>query len=307
MKTAVYAGSFDPWSFGHHYVLEAGLEVFESVHVLAAVNPSKQGSLSPETRARLIAHAIDPFEDWSRLEPPFRVGKKVVVSATEGLVVDYAREQGVTHLLRGLRSTSDFEAEFNLYFSNRAIVPDIQTWAIMCPPELLHCSSTYVRTVVGKAGVAFVGTSFLAQCAMLNKSAFVGQIFDLVQACSRERFEREPADLNPEDLHAGLQSFFTRLTAARPLLAPLNDASAHVTLRAFLKAREKPLRALLAGNRYPSEDVAALWALLVKALCADASDARENWEALGSLESLAGNLGRTQIPLVSRKAVEDKL
>ncbi|MCA2961382.1 MAG: pantetheine-phosphate adenylyltransferase [Silvanigrellales bacterium] len=306
-KAAIYAGSFDPWSFGHQYVLDAGLEVFDAVHVLAAVNPAKQGTLSPETRARLIAHSIDPFKDWSRREPPFHVGRNVIVSATAGLVVDYAREQGITHLLRGLRSTSDFESEFNLYFSNRAIVPSIQTWAIMCPPDLLHCSSTYVRTVVGKSGVAFVGTSFLAQCAMLRKPAFVGEVFDLVQACSRARFENEPADLEPGDLNAGLQAFFTRFMSAGVLLNPLNDSLSRESLRAFVRGREGALRELLAEKKYPSEDVAELWALLVKALCRNSADARENWDVLGAVEALAGNLGRTLIPLLPRKAIEAKL
>lgn len=306
-KAAIYAGSFDPWSFGHQYVLEAGLGVFDRVHVLAAVNPAKQGMLSPETRARLIAHAIDPLVDWSRRTPPFHVGRNVIVSATEGLVVDYAREHTITHLLRGLRSTSDFEAEFNLYFSNRAIVPSMQTWAIMCPPDLLHCSSTYVRTVVGKPGVSFVGTSFLAQCAMLKKPAFLGEVFDLVQACSRARFEHEPADLETGDLYAGLQAFFTRLTSATSLLSPLNDEHARHAIRTSVKSRESELRTIFAQKQYPAEDVALFWALLVKALCHEPANPRENWDVLGSLETLAGNLGRTQIPLLPRKAIEAKL
>jgi pantetheine-phosphate adenylyltransferase len=307
MKCAIYAGSFDPWSFGHQYVLESGLEVFDCVHVLAAVNPAKHGTLSPEERVRLIAHAIDPFEDWWSLEPPFKVGPKVVVAFTSGLVVDYAREQGIDHLLRGLRSTSDFEAEFNLYFSNRAILPKIQTWAIMCPPELLHCSSTYVRTVVGKPGVAFVGTTFRAQCAMLRRPSVVGELFDLVQAISQERFNREPADLGENHLNAGLQTFFTRLMASAPLFSRFNEAAAKSRVAEFLRGRGSSLRAKLAEREYPSEDVAALWALLVRSLCADPDDAREKWNVLGDLEALAGNLGRTRIPLFSRKAVENAL
>jgi pantetheine-phosphate adenylyltransferase len=307
VKTAVYAGSFDPWSFGHQYVLEAGLGVFQEVHVLAAVNPSKQGTLTPDMRARLIAHAIDPFEDWSKAKPPFRVGSGVVVTSTTGLVVDYAREQGALHLLRGLRSTSDFEAEFNLYFSNRAIHADVQTWAIMCPPDLLHCSSTYVRTVVGRPGVTFVGTSFLAQCAMLGKPASIGEVFDLVQACSRERFLHEPADLGPSDLYTGLQAFFTRLIADAPLLASLDEASARHRLRALLSAKRDVLRTRLARRDYPAEDVADLWASLVASLCRPGADAREVWNVLGAVDAHAGNLGRTQIPLVPRRAVEERL
>jgi len=307
MKNAVYAGSFDPWSFGHQYVLDAGLAVFDCVHVLAAINPAKQGSLSPETRARLIAHSIDPFEDWSLQAPPFRIGRQVVVSFTSGLVVDYARDAGIDHLLRGLRSTSDFEAEFNLYFSNRAILPRIQTWAIMCPPELLHCSSTYVRTVVGRPGVDFVGASFLAQCHMLGRPPFLGEVFDLVQACSLERFEREPADLERRDLNAGLQGFFTRIMAEPGLLSQLDSSAASFSLREYLRAGGAQLRARVALQEYPADGVAMLWALLVKALSGPLADARTHWNVLGELERHAGQLGKTALPLLSRKGIEDAL
>ena len=136
MSSAIYAGSFDPWSVGHEAVLRAALEVFSEVHVLVAVNPTKQGSLDPLSRARIIASSVDPCTDWFQKQPPFYLADKIVVTTTPGLVVEYASAHGIHHLVRGLRSTTDFEAEFNLYFSNRTIDPRIQTWAVLCPPEV---------------------------------------------------------------------------------------------------------------------------------------------------------------------------
>ncbi len=179
-RQAVYAGSFDPWSQGHEFVLEASLEIYDTVHICVAVNPSKTGILSPARRSLLIAKSLAPFHHYSEDESSFRISSRVTVSHTFGLVSDFARKHQVTTLIRGLRSTSDFESEFNLYFANYAISPEIKTWTVLCPPELLHCSSTYVRTVVGQPSVNRVGTGFLAQCMLLERPHHIGEVFDLV-------------------------------------------------------------------------------------------------------------------------------
>ena len=179
-REAIYAGSFDPWSFGHAFVLDSALGIFDVVHICVAVNPAKTGILTPEKRSYLIAKSIAPFHYFSAEVGSYQIHESVTVDFTYGLVSDFAKKRGIQTLLRGLRSTSDFEAEFNLYFSNYAISPEIKTWTVMCPPELLHCSSTYVRTVVGRPSVSTVGTCFLSQCMLLNKPTIIGEIFDIV-------------------------------------------------------------------------------------------------------------------------------
>jgi len=186
MKVALYAGSFDPWTFGHQFVLNSALEIFDCVHVVSAINPAKQSLLGAETRCQIIAHARDPFFDWGSKAPPFCIDDRVIVTAQEGLVAEYATKNNITHFIRGLRSTTDFESEFNLYFSNHAINAQLQTWAIMCPPRLLHCSATYVKTVVGKSRVPMVGTFFVAQAQMLNWYCPVGRVFDILNLFSLE-------------------------------------------------------------------------------------------------------------------------
>jgi pantetheine-phosphate adenylyltransferase len=179
-RQSVYAGSFDPWSFGHSFVLDSALDIFDTVHICVAVNPSKTGILSPSRRSFLIAKSLAPFHPFAEDQSGYDLSSRVTVSYTFGLVSDFAKDHGVTTLLRGLRSTSDFEAEFNLYFSNYAISPEIKTWTVLCPPELLHCSSTYVRTVVGQANVSTVGTGFLAQCLLLDRPTLLGECFDVI-------------------------------------------------------------------------------------------------------------------------------
>lgn len=203
MKTALYAGSFDPWTYGHQFVLNSALEVFDCIHIVIAINPSKQSLLSADARAQIIAHTIDPDTDRWSSKSPFCINNKIVVTAQEGLIADYAYKNNIKHLIRGLRSTTDFESEFNLYFSNHAINSALQTWAIMCPPSLLHCSATYVKTVVGKQNVKFVGTPFAAQALMLGWERLIGQIFDLIQKHSTQ-------NSNGMDLSAShLQLLFT--------------------------------------------------------------------------------------------------
>ena len=97
MKHALYAGSFDPWTFGHQFVFNSALEIFDCVHVVSAINLSKQSILKPDIRARIIAHAIDPFCHWWSQNPPFKIGEKVVVTAQKGLVADYAQQHQIHH------------------------------------------------------------------------------------------------------------------------------------------------------------------------------------------------------------------
>jgi pantetheine-phosphate adenylyltransferase len=296
MKQAIYAGSFDPWSFGHQFVLESALQVFDRVHILAAVNPAKLGEFDPQTRTRAIAHAINPVENWWSHIHPFEIGKNIVITATTGLVVDYARQHGIEHLIRGLRSTSDFESEFNLYFSNRAIHSEIQTWCIMCPPELLHCSSTFVRSVVGAQQVQFVGTAFVNQAILLGWSRAVGHLLDLVQALSRHRFEKQPADITTSTLNAALQRVFL-LLKSDPSLGSEFHAALEKAIVNYLSNNAARVQKSLSENQYPEQDVHQLWAILIGAIAAPqtgekAERCRAQWAG-----RISQPLGKTGIPL----------
>jgi pantetheine-phosphate adenylyltransferase len=291
MKRAIYAGSFDPWSFGHQFVLESTLRVFDEVHVLAAINPAKLGDLDPNSRACCIAHSINPYVDWWGSEQPFRPTEKVVVAPIRGLVADYARSNGITTLVRGLRSTSDFEAEFNLYFSNHAIDTALQTWCVMCPPELLHCSSTYVRSVVGRPGVDFVGTNFLTQALLLKSPRALGHILDLILRMSKHRFDRQPADLTARDLSAALQRTFLTLVKATPQKPGMPAGKLEAMLARFLKEEATTNRVHVEQGEYPADAIARLWAILAVALTENTAAAQTQ------LSQLSLGLGKTDIPL----------
>lgn len=305
MKAAIYPGTFDPWSFGHQYILDTALDVFDRVYVLAADNPAKKGALDSLTRARLIAHAINPFVDWWKQKPPFIFGEQIVVDATSGLVAQYAEENQVSHLVRGLRSTSDFEAEFNLFFSNKAILPELQTWAIMCPPELLHCSSTYVRSVIGKQDVPFVGTSFTAQAMVLQHSRWLGTVFDIIQTVSLHRFEVQPADLGHEDINRALQITFSNLLpfSEQSKLFDKNLATAFVP---WLNKNAKKMQDHVMNGDYPENLIFEIWAIFFRAMLASV-DKKSAKSAVKDVVNACAKIGRTEIPLFDAKKVLAKV
>jgi pantetheine-phosphate adenylyltransferase len=213
---AIYAGSFDPWSFGHAFVFESALDIFSSLHICVAVNPAKKGILEPIDRSYLIAKSIAPCHWFEPGQQTYRVYDRLVVHTTYGLVADYARSMNINTMIRGLRSTSDFEAEFSLYFSNYAIFSDLKTWTVMCPPELLHCSSTYVRTVVGQPLVRFVGTGCLAQCMLLGRPMLVGELFDLLSYVLQDRASaRKVVQPGLSRLSSALQVCFAAVISQR--------------------------------------------------------------------------------------------
>lgn len=304
MTSAIYAGSFDPWSIGHEAVLKAAIDVFDEIHILVAVNPSKAGLLEPTLRARIIASALDPSSDWWCVKPPFHVGSNIIISTTPGLVVEYAGHHGIRNLVRGLRSTTDFESEFNLYFSNKTIDPKIQTWAVLCPPELLHCSSTYVRSVVGNPLAKKVGTTFVAQCAMLKLPIGIGRLLDFITWASTFRFEHEQADLDLNDLRASIQGLFTTLISSKEKVAKWLANEEILGLNDFLNLSQPEVESALKLHEYPKEAVDKAWALLAQGITNKSGNLNQNKVDLTLLTTLGGTLGKQRVRLIDVRFTE---
>lgn len=307
MTAAIYAGSFDPWSVGHEAVLKAALDVFEQVHVLVAVNPSKHGSIDPITRARIIASSADPCTNWWTTEPPFHLGESVVVTTTPGLVVEYAGTHGIRHLVRGLRSTTDFEAEFNLYFSNKTIDHRIQTWAVLCPPELLHCSSTYVRSVVGNPTAKKVGTTFVAQSAMLGIPVSLGRLFDFIIFASQYRFEAQGKDLEMSHLKASMQGLFTTLIRSSEKLKRWTAQEGQLGLDKFMSENKPTILRALELHEFPAEIVHAAWARMAAGISNKPKSFQNVKQSLHILGTLCGPMGRGHVPLFEATNAESMI
>ena len=138
-KVALYAGSFDPITNGHADLIRRSLSFVDRLVVGVAVNVSKQPLFSAEERMALIRSAV---EDDPRVE----------VRAFRGLVVDFAKEIGVSVVLRGLRAVADFEYEYQMALMNRHLSPGLETMFMVPSVQVSYVSSSLVREVARFGG-----------------------------------------------------------------------------------------------------------------------------------------------------------
>lgn len=139
MKTALYAGSFDPITRGHEDLIRRSLAFADRLVVAVATNVAKQPLFSIEERERFIALSVgsDPRVDIRRFQ---------------GLLVNFAREVGATITIRGLRAVSDFEYEYQMALMNRHLYPELETLFMVPALELTFLSSSLVREVARFGG-----------------------------------------------------------------------------------------------------------------------------------------------------------
>ena len=131
---AIFPGSFDPFTVGHESIVLRGLSMFDKVVVAVGVNNEKHGYFAVDKRIMLIEKVFEGVEN-------------VEVASYEGLTVDYARQIGATHILRGLRTSSDFEFERAIALTNKQI-SGIDTAFLLTAPEHMHVSSSVIRDIM---------------------------------------------------------------------------------------------------------------------------------------------------------------
>ncbi len=141
MKTAIFPGSFDPFTLGHLDVLNSALKLFDKVIIGVGVNSTKSGFFTPETRVKIIKEAIDDI-------------KNVDVCSFTGLTIDFCRTKGANYIIRGLRTTTDFELESVIAQANREMSPDICSLFIPSGHEYSFISSTVIREILVNGGDA---------------------------------------------------------------------------------------------------------------------------------------------------------
>lgn len=133
-RTALFAGTFDPYTKGHHSIVQRALPLFDEVVVAVGRNMGKRCMLSVEERVAAI-------------EKLYAGENRVRVCAYDGLTMDFARELGATVLLRGVRSVKDFEYEREIADVNRK-VGGIDTLLLVSEPEYASVSSSVVRELL---------------------------------------------------------------------------------------------------------------------------------------------------------------
>ena len=142
---AVYPGSFDPVTFGHLDIVQRGSALFDHLVVAVGVNASKSAMFTAEERIAMIAAELGGL-------------RNVEVAMFHGLVVDFAKSRGLNIILRGLRTISDFETEFQMALTNRSFAPGIETVFVMPGEKFQFISSRLIKEVaqVGGSVASFV-------------------------------------------------------------------------------------------------------------------------------------------------------
>jgi pantetheine-phosphate adenylyltransferase len=138
-RIALFPGSFDPITLGHVDIIERAVPLFDEIKIAVGTNSAKNYLFSLEQRVQWI-------------EQTFAHEPKISVITYEGLTVDFAREQGVQFLLRGLRNPADFEFEKAIAQANREMVPDLETVFLLTSARYAYISSSIVREVYNHDG-----------------------------------------------------------------------------------------------------------------------------------------------------------
>jgi pantetheine-phosphate adenylyltransferase len=134
-KIAVFPGSFDPITKGHESIIHRSLPLFDQIIIGIGYNSNKHYYFSQDRREHFI-------------EQTFKGEDKIVVKRYSGLTVEFCKEVSAKYILRGLRTSADFEFERAIAQMNRALAPEIETVFVVADPSLTHISSTIVRDIL---------------------------------------------------------------------------------------------------------------------------------------------------------------
>jgi len=138
-RTAIYPGTFDPFTNGHLDLVKRGLRIFDHLIVAVAPSPKKNPLFTVDERLAMIRETLKGY-------------KRVSMEMFEGLLVDYVRDRKGTAIIRGLRAVSDFEYELQLALMNRRLSSDIETVFMMPSEEYSYLTATIAKEISSLGG-----------------------------------------------------------------------------------------------------------------------------------------------------------
>ena len=140
-KIAVFPGSFDPITRGHESIIRRAIPLFDKLYVAIGINAEKKGYFSVGQRISWIKQV---FSDTPQVE----------VISYEGLTVDFCRQNNIGYILRGLRTSADFEFERSIGQVNKKLYPEIETVFLLTAPGYTFLNSSIVRDILRHGGDA---------------------------------------------------------------------------------------------------------------------------------------------------------
>ena len=154
--SAMYPGTFDPITLGHEDLVRRALRLFDKVVVAIAANPGKEPMFSLQERVGLAQTVLADM-------------KNVEVTGYSGLTVDFARENDLQVIVRGLRAVSDFEYEFQLARMNRHLTDEVETAFLTPTEQFTFISSGLVREIATMGGDVTDFVSATVRRALLER------------------------------------------------------------------------------------------------------------------------------------------
>ncbi len=139
MKNAVYPGTFDPITYGHLDVIKRGSQLFEKLIVSVGHNILKKSMFTVEERMDMISCHVKEFPN-------------VEVDSFTGMLVDYLKEKSTNIILRGIRTVSDFENEFQRASTNRVLRDDVETVFVMTSQQYSFLNSSLIKEAIFLGG-----------------------------------------------------------------------------------------------------------------------------------------------------------
>jgi pantetheine-phosphate adenylyltransferase len=153
-RIAVYAGTFDPVTLGHLWMIQRGSRLFDKLVVAVGTNPDKKCYFSVKDRVIMIQKSIAGYENVS------------VDKYQNKFLIKYAESIGAQYILRGIRSTGDYEYEKSLSYVNRDLNSEIVTVFLLPPREMIEISSSIVRGLIGPEGWEKVVSKYVPPCVL---------------------------------------------------------------------------------------------------------------------------------------------
>jgi pantetheine-phosphate adenylyltransferase len=138
-KTAIFPGSFDPFTVGHESIVKRALPLFDKIIIAIGHNINKEYYFPLEKRV-----------GW--IKKIFKGNSSVEVKTYKGLTVDFCKQVNARYILRGLRTSSDFEYERAVGQMNKAMYPEIETVFLLTMPQHTAINSTIVRDIIRYGG-----------------------------------------------------------------------------------------------------------------------------------------------------------
>jgi len=138
-RRAIYPGTFDPITYGHVDLIERALQIFDELIVLVAHSGKKKPLFNDQERCKMIQQC-------------FSHKPQVKVQIHSALLADFAKQNGIPVIVRGLRAVSDFEYEFQMALMNKRMFHQLETYFLMASEKYFFVNSTMVKEVCSHQG-----------------------------------------------------------------------------------------------------------------------------------------------------------